>query len=81
MATNVIQFPADRCRRPALVVELDECDAHARATDEYTGLSFHGPLVCAMTSVAQEGVCFVTAAKAAAWLLEHYGMVVHHMTA
>lgn len=77
MITNVIQFPADRCRRPASAVELTEREAYAHAATEAAAMGgFRGPSICTMMTLALEGVCAITGAKAAAWLHQHHAILI-----
>lgn len=73
MITNVIQFPRERCRLAGSAVELAEREAYAHAAREAAALNgIHGPSIHAMMTLALEGTCAVTGAKAAQWLRQHY---------
>ena len=77
MITNVIQFPRDRCRRPATAIELAEREAYERAAREAAAMrGFHGPSICAMMTLALEGVCAAPRAQAAAWLHQHHAILI-----
>lgn len=76
MSANVIESPADRCRRPATAIEVAERAAYDRAANDHAAYGWHGPSVYAMMTLAMEGACAAAGAKAAAWLHEHHDILV-----
>lgn len=76
MSATIIQFPADRCRQPASAIELAEREAFARAAGEHAAGGVDGPTIHAMMTLALEGACVVTKAKASGWLLAEYDIFV-----
>lgn len=72
MSATIIDFPVDRCRPRPSVIESAESQAYVRAVRDHGALSFYGPSILAMMTLALQGTCAKTVAKATAWLHENY---------
>ena len=77
-SANVIQFPADRCRRPATVIEAAERAAYEQAAIRFTVPETKATAIEAMMRLACEGTCDVVRPLAEAWLLVNVGVLVCH---
>ena len=76
MTATILAFPADRCRQPLSVIEAAERAAYDRAANDHAAYGWHGPSVCAIMTLAAEGACAATKAKAVAWLYRECNVVV-----
>jgi len=76
MNTNVIQFPADRCHRPATVIETAERAAYEQPAERFATTRGHLASIETMMRLALEGACSVGGPRAAAWLFAQCGVLV-----
>lgn len=76
MITNIIQFPADRCRPPASAIEAAELMTFDRAATRYAADCGHADSVTAMMRLALQGACAAPRAQAAAWLHKHCSLLI-----
>ena len=71
MTAHIITFPADRCRRPASVLQAAEQLAYRSASLEFTDPEEHSNSIATMMRLACVGVDEPTKADAATWLWEN----------
>ena len=71
MTAHIITFPADRCRRPASVIQAAEQLAYRSASLEFSDSNWGAGSVETMMRLACVGVVEPTKADAATWLWEN----------
>ena len=75
MITNVIQFPAERCRPPMSAVEATELLTFDRAAKRYAAERGNEDII-SMMRLSLEGVCAGPRTKAAQWLHQHLNVLI-----
>ena len=68
MTATIINFPIDRCRKPASAIEAGERAAFQAAVAGHTASPGASAPITAMMRLALEGTCHSARRGAAAWL-------------